>query len=539
MPIRLLLGDEALAQGAIDAGLSGAYAYPGTPSTEITDYVIRSDAAREGRIHARWTANEKTSLEAALGMSFAGKRVMASMKHVGLNVAADVFMNAAISGAHGGLIVNVADDPSMHSSQNEQDSRMYADMALVPCIEPADQQEAYAAPAYAFDLSERLRMPVLIRLVTRLSHSRATVEVGDAIGPNPMSLPGDERRFILLPAIARGSYAKLVERQTEFLDESARSPFNAFEDGPDASLGIIACGIGVNYVREVFEDGCPHPLLKIGQYPIPESLVEPILARCDRVLVVEDGYPVVERSLRGFPVRSQPEIIGRLSGHLPRTGELSPQALADALGMDRLHAPAPSATPAGRPPSLCPGCPHADTCRVVTAVVRQAEGGCGRIFSDIGCYTLGALPPFNAIDTCVEMGASITMARGASDAGLHPAVALIGDSTFTHSGMTGLLDCVNDHSNVTIVVVDNSTTAMTGGQPSAARNRLADICKGLGADPAHIRLIDALGAKHEENVAVLQEEVNFAGPSVIIAQRECIQTARRKANARKKDGGSR
>ena len=259
---------------------------------------------------------------------------------------------------------------------------MYADMAFVPCIEPADQQEAYAAPAYAFDLSERLRMPVLIRLVTRLSHSRATVDVGDAIEQNQMSLPDDERRFILLPAIARGSYATLVRRQPEFLDESARSPFNAFEDADDTSLGIIACGIGVNYVREAYEDGCPHPLLKIGQYPIPESLLEPILSKCDRILVVEDGYPVVERSLRGFPVRSKPEVLGRLSGDLPRTGELNPQILADALGLGSLPTASPSQTPAGRPPSLCPGCPHADTCNVITSVVREGAGGNGRIFSD-------------------------------------------------------------------------------------------------------------------------------------------------------------
>jgi len=538
MPIQLLLGDEALAQGAIDAGLSAAYAYPGTPSTEITDYIIRSAEAREGRVHARWTANEKTSLEAALGMSFAGKRAMASMKHVGLNVAADVFMNAAIAGAHGGLIVNVADDPSMHSSQNEQDSRMYADMALVPCIEPADQQEAYAAPAYAFELSERLRVPVLIRLVTRLAHSRATVTTGGVREQNAFSFPENERRFILLPAIARGSYEDLVNRQPAFAEESCKSPFNAFEDGSETSIGIIACGIAANYVREVFDGNCPHPLLKIGQYPIPEDAVKRMLDQCDRILIAEDGYPFVERLLRGFPVRSAPQIVGRLTGDLPRTGELSPQSIADGLGLGRLQTNEVSQAPAGRPPALCPGCPHADTCQVITAVVRSAAGGQGRIFSDIGCYTLGAFPPFNAIDTCVEMGASITMARGASDAGLHPAVALLGDSTFTHSGMTGLLDCVNDDSNVTVVIVDNSTTAMTGGQPSAAENRLVAICTGLGIDPAHIRVIEALPNKHEENVAVLAEEVNHRGPSVIIAERECIQTARRKKKAKPVDGGS-
>jgi len=537
MPTRLLLGDEALAQGAIDAGLSGAYAYPGTPSTEITEYVHQSPEAKSGDITCRWTANEKTALEAALGMSYAGKRVMASMKHVGLNVAADPFVNSAIAGANGGLMINVADDPSMHSSQNEQDSRLFTDLALVPCIEPVDQQEAYRVPAYAFELSERNRLPVLIRLTTRLAHSRATVECAEGRrAPNALSLPDDPRRYILLPAIARDSYKDLVARQPQLLQASEESPFNRWIDGSDNSLGIVACGIALNYVLEVYGGECPHPILKIGQYPIPEKLIARLLERCERVMVFEDGYPYVEDKLLGHPRPCCPTILGRLSGNVPRTGELSPDVVAAALDLGTGDPATASTVPTPRPPALCPGCPHTDTSRALNAVL-AGRRETGRVFSDIGCYTLAALPPHQAIDTCIEMGSSITMARGAADAGVHPAIALIGDSTFTHSGMTGLLDCINEGSNVTVIIVDNFTVAMTGGQTSAAENKLAAICLGLGIDEKHLRIIEPHPKSHDENVAILNEEIAYEGPSVIIAQRECIQTARRRARAAKREKG--
>ena len=539
MPTRLLLGNEALAQGTLDAGLSAAYAYPGTPSTEITEYILRSPDVDSGEVIAHWTANEKTALEAALGASYAGRRAMASMKHVGLNVAADPFVNAAIAGAHGGLIINVADDPSMHSSQNEQDSRVYLDLSLMPCIEPADQLEAYEVPAYAFDLSERHGIPVLIRLTTRLSHSRGTIVPGARRRRNPFSLPEDPKRFILLPALARHSYARLVERQADFVRESTTSPFNRYVEGPDRSLGILACGIAHGYVLDVIDDSSPHPILKIGQYPIPEELVTRMMESCDRVLVFEEGFPYVEAKLRGLPVRTSPTVHGRLSGHLPRVGELTPQVVAQALGLGHPQTGEPSGVPAPRPPALCPGCPHGDTCNALTEVLGARPEG-GVVFSDIGCYTLGALPPYNAIDTCVEMGASITMAKGASAAGLHPAIALIGDSTFTHSGLTGLLDCVNERANVTVVIVDNQTIAMTGGQPSSAEDRLVSLCSGLGVDPDHVRRIEPHPKNHADNVAVLKEEIAHVGPSVIIAQRECIQTARRRARSKPAEGeGSR
>jgi len=533
LPKLFLLGDEALAQGAIDAGLSGAYAYPGTPSTEITEYLLKSPELRSGKITVRWTANEKTALEAALGMSYAGVRAMASMKHVGLNVAADPFINAAISGANGGLIVNVADDPSMHSSQNEQDSRLYTELALVPCIEPADHQEAYDAPGYAFDLAERLRVPVLIRLTTRLAHSRGPISRREGRPQNRLRPPEDTSRYILLPANARASYADLVRRQREFVRESEGSPFNALFPGEDEGLGIIASGIAYTYVLEVTGGAPRYPVLKIGQYPIPTRLVEGILNRCERVLVLEEGYPYIEGKIRGLTPRKSPEILGRLTGEITRTGELSPRIVAEALGLGTEEVRPPSKIPVPRPPALCPGCPHADTCRALKDALADRPGG--RVFSDIGCYTLGALPPYEAIDTCVEMGASITMAKGASAAGLRPAVALIGDSTFTHSGMTGLLDCVNEEADITVVIVDNLTVAMTGGQDSSARSRLESICAGLGVEPGHIKVIEPLPARHEQNVAILKEEIDHRGPSVVIARRECVQTLRRRVKG--KEGG--
>jgi len=351
---------------------------------------------------------------------------------------------------------------------------------------------------------------------------------------NEFSFPENPTRFILLPALARKSYAELLDRQVEFIRESETSPFTEYIEGPDRSTGIMACGTAYHYVREIVGNDFPHPILKIGQYPLPQALIEHMMSECERILVFEDGYPYLEGKLRGLPVRENPVIHGRLSGHLPRTGELNPGLVAEAFGVEAPVLNEASAVPAPRPPALCPGCPHGDTCNALNAVLKAGDAN-GRVFSDIGCYTLSAMPPYESIDTCVEMGASITMAKGASQAGLHPAVALIGDSTFTHSGMTGLLDCVNENANVTVVIVDNLTIAMTGGQKSSANNRLADICTGLGVNPAHIRIITPLPNKHDENVEVLRREIAHTGPSVIIAVRECIQTARR---SRAKGGSS-
>ena len=522
----LLLGDEAFAQGAIDAGMSGAYGYPGTPSTEIIEYVQKNDIAIEKNIHRKWSANEKTAMESALGMSYAGKRTIVTMKHVGLNVAADGYVNSALTGANGGLIVAVADDPSMHSSQNEQDSRFYAKYTLLPALEPSSQQEAYDMAFYGFEFSEKYELPVMLRFVTRLSHSRAGVQRKETLPENKLAIPEETMKFVLLPAVARKRYKLLLEKQQELIEASENSPFNSYTDGKDKSMGIIACGLAYNYLMENFVDSeCPFPVLKICQYPLPKKHILRMFEECESVLVLEEGAPLVEEMLKGY-LNTGKLIKGRLDGTLPRDGELNPNLVALALGFDNIEGLDIPAIIAARPPALCVGCSHIDTYNALKEVLNKY--GDGHVFSDIGCYTLGALPPYKAINSCVDMGASITMAKGASDAGLYPAIAVIGDSTFTHSGITGLLDCVNENSNVVVIIVDNETTAMTGGQESSGHGKIEKICEGLGVDPEHIRTCLPLKRNHDELVKIFNEEIEYNGLSVIIPRRECIQTLKRK-----------
>ena len=527
---QLLLGDEAIALGAINAGLSGVYAYPGTPSTEITEFIQNHPLARERGLHSRWCTNEKTAMEAALGMSYAGKRALVCMKHVGMNVCADAFVNSAITGVKGGLIVLAADDPSMHSSQNEQDSRFYAKFALVPCLEPSNQQEAYDMMSYGFDLSERLGEPVVLRVVTRLAHSRAAVEVTEPTPEKALSPATDA--WVLLPGIARKKYVALLGKQDAMKQASEQSPYNSLTSpakaGGEPKRGILACGIAYNYVREALGDDAR--LLKVSQYPLPEAKIKALAAECDELMVIEDGQPVVEEMVpallgAGYPVK------GRLTGDLPRTGELTPDNVAKALGRPTGAVFAPAKNMAPRPPQLCQGCGHRDVYTALNQVL--ADYPDHRVFGDIGCYTLGALPPFQSLSSCVDMGASITMAKGAADAGLFPAVAIIGDSTFTHSGMTGLLDAVNDKSNITVVISDNLTTGMTGGQDSAGTNKFEAICLGLGVEPEHVRVVVPLPKNMPEITRVIREEIEYKGVSVIIPRRECIQTFARHAKERR------
>jgi len=525
----LLLGAEAIAQGAIDGGMSGVYAYPGTPSTEITEYVQHYELAKERNIHSKWSANEKTAMESGLGMSYAGKRAMVCMKHVGLNVAADAFMNSAITGTNGGLLVTVADDPSMHSSQNEQDSRYYGKFAQIPILEPSSQQEAYDMAYNGFQMSERLGVPILIRITTRLAHSRAAIERKQLLDQNEISLPSNPHQFVLLPNFARVQYKGLLNSFSGFIEDSETSPFNEYRDGSDKTLGILTCGLAYNYLMESFQDKpFNHPLLKIGQYPMPRKKVEKLLNECDEVLVLEDGYPMIEEVLKGYTAKEN--IKGRLDGSIPRDGELNPNIVAQALGFEEkkketlLNDAELKEMIKARPPAMCTGCGHIDAYNALNEAL--SEYTVGRVFSDIGCYTLGALPPFNAINSCVDMGASITMAKGASDAGIVPAVAVIGDSTFTHSGMTGLIDVVNEKAPITILISDNFTAGMTGGQDSAALGKIEDICEGIGVDPAHIRVFVPMKKNHDEMVRIIREELSFEGVSVIIPRRQCIQTMR-------------
>jgi indolepyruvate ferredoxin oxidoreductase alpha subunit len=313
---------------------------------------------------------------------------------------------------------------------------------------------------------------------------------------------------------------------------SETSEFNKLNKGKSSKLGIIATGIAYNYLMENLSDR-EHQfnILKISQYPIPPKMVREIYEISDELLILEDGYPIVEEMIKGFLNLGKP-VHGRLDGTIPRDGELNPSIVAKALGLEVYEGMEVPPVVRKRPPSLCVGCGHRDVYIDLNEALK--EYGTGRVFSDIGCYTLGALPPFNAINSCVDMGASITMAKGAADAGLVPAVAVIGDSTFTHSGMTGLLDAVNENSPITVIISDNSTTGMTGGQDSSAHGRIVEICKGIGVDPDHIKVLTPLKKFHEENVKVMKEELAYKGVSVIIPQRECIQTFARRKKAEKK-----
>jgi len=528
---KMLLGDEAIAVAAVNAGIAGVYSYPGTPSTEITEYIQSMPLARERKIHSDWCTNEKTAMEAALGVSYIGKRSLVCMKHVGMNVCADPFVNSVIAGANGGVIVVAADDPSMHSSQDEQDSRFFAQFAFAPVLEPSSQQEAHDMVKYGYELSEKYHTTVLLRVTTRMAHSRAVVEIADEAEPiAPIKYPENPASWVLLPANSRRQYPVVLEHYAQMEKEGESAGWNRYFEGKDKSFGIIACGIGYNYVRENVGEDSPWPILKISQYPVPKSMIRRMAQECGTVLVVEEGQPLLEEQIRGI-LPTACVVKGRLSGELPRTGELTPDCVRAALGMPAFDTYQPSAIVVPRPPALCQGCGHRSVYEALNDVLRDYPSS--KVFSDIGCYTLGYLPPFRAIHSTIDMGASITMAKGAADCGQYPAVAVIGDSTFTHSGMTGLLDAVNANADIVVIISDNLTTGMTGGQDSAGTGRIESICRGIGVDPDHLKVVVPLPKNMDEIRRTIKEEIEYHGLSVIIPRRECIQTARRHAKEKK------
>ena len=530
MSEEILLGDEAVARGAIDAGISAAYAYPGTPSTEI--YQTIQDYAKEHSLPVRgmWSTNEKVALEEGVGVSYAGGRAMVSMKHVGLNVAADPFMNVAVSGAHGGLVIAVADDPSMHSSQNEQDSRYFADFAMVPCLEPGDQQQCYDFTREAFELSERLQVPVLLRLVTRLAHSRAAVTLATPRQQNVPNYVEDSSRFTLLPVNARKAYAKLVDKQPALQDYSENHAGNALTLRGNGKPGILVSGLGWNYLQEAMGDALDgYNLLRIGVYPLPVKKIRQLLDASSEVWIVEEGYPFIERYVSALGLMRERPIHGKMTGALPRMGELTQDTIRRCFGLPvsvSLQIEGLSDVLVGRPPRLCDKCPHTDAYIAINQVLTQYDPGV-RVMGDIGCYTLGYLQPYNAIHSCLCMGSSIGMAIGAAHTGMTPSLCVIGDGTFTHSGMAPLLDAARDNTNIKVFILDNSIVAMTGGQPTMATDEeVVDLVAGLGVPREHIRIVVPLPNRKEQTLAIINEELPYKGLSVIIARRACVTYAK-------------
>jgi len=418
----------------------------------------------------------------------------------------------------------------MYSSQNEQDTRYLADFARVICLEPATQQEAYAMTREAFDLSERFHTPVVVRLVTHLAHSRSTVTADEPRPENPLSRVPVTASWILLPGNARKQWHDLLDAYDEMQAWAEESPHNVLTPG-DRRLGVITTGVARNYLRENLDrlDYTPAHL-HIGAYPMPADKIRALCAQVDRVLVLEEGFPYVERFLRGIVPPAQ-EIRGRMSGHVPREGDLSPASVRHALGIaDRQSATLAGLTLPARPPQLCKGCPHGDA----YGAVRKALEGFDdpMVTSDIGCYTLGALAPYSAIQSCVCMGASIGMAKGAVEAGHRPVLAVIGDSTFLHSGVTPLMDCAAADTDMTLLIFDNETVAMTGTQPTILPDyRLRDLILGLGVSPEHLHVLAAHPRKSDEIAALIRREVEHKGLSVIVLVRECIEAARRRKQA--------
>jgi indolepyruvate ferredoxin oxidoreductase alpha subunit len=527
MKREILLGDEAVGLGAIHAGLSGVYGYPGTPSTEIFEFVERR-TKRAGDIHAFWSTNEKVAYEEALGMSWAGKRALVCMKHVGLNVAADAFMNSAVTGTNGGLVLAVADDPGMHSSQNEQDSRYFAQFALIPCFEPRNQQECYDMMFEAYELSEELKVPVMVRLVTRIAHSRSGVATREKQQQNDLQPDKQIKKWTLLPANARVQYKQLTEKQPELLRRAEDSPHNSLE--LRGKRGVIACGLAGNYLFENLDEDHDYSILSIRQYPLPAEKVRTLVEHVDELLILEDGYPLVESTVRGLFGLAGVRVMGRMTDEIPRTGELNPDIVRQALGFVPLPTAFEPATEiANRPPALCKGCPHVDSFRALNEALSTFDNP--QVFSDIGCYTLAALPPLEAIHSCVAMGASIGMAAGAAHAGYSPAVAAIGDSTFSHGGITPLLSAVQQNVNLNVLVVDNSTVGMTGTQRSMSTGSTLDqAILGTGISEDHFRIIEPTPRNHDQNVAVMREELAYDGPSVIVARRACIEAIKIRSN---------
>lgn len=509
---RLMIGNQAIARGAYEAGVTVATAYPGTPSTEIVDNFSRFEG-----VYAEWSPNEKVALEVGFGASLGGARTLVTMKHVGVNVAADPLYTLSYTGVNGGLVLVSADDPGMHSSQNEQDNRGYGKFAKLLVIEPSDSQEALDFTREAFNLSEQFDSPIMLRVTTRLCHSQSLVEEGEKPERPLKEYRKNEAKYVMLPGFARLRHVEVEKRMAQLREYVETSPLNRIEWG-DRTVGIITSGVSYQYVKEIMPEVS---VLKLGTVnPLPEQMIREFAGQVERLYVVEELEPVIEEQIKAWGL----EVTGK--SILPRTGEYSPELLEERLldvmpvGGYQLEEAIPP-----RPPLLCPGCPHRGVFHVLKRKKLTVTG-------DIGCYTLGALKPLAAMDSTLCMGASIGTALGMEKARgpemARKTVAVIGDSTFVHSGITPLIDTVYNQGNTTVLILDNGTTAMTGHQDHPATGRtiqktetaqldLEGLVRAIGIK--RVRQVDPL--KIGELEKALDEELSFAGPSVILARRPC------------------
>ena len=520
---QLLSGNEAIARGAWEAGVVVASAYPGTPSTEILE-----NFGRYPNVYAEWAPNEKVAVDVAVGAAYAGRRALAAMKHVGVNVAADSVFYAAMTGLEAGMVIVTADDPAMHSSQNEQDNRRYAKFARIPCVEPSDSQEAKDLVATALEISEQFDTPVFLRVTTRICHSSTPVELGEQhlVEPTRTEFPRDPSKYVMVPGNARKRHPVIEERIRQIARFAESFSFNRVEwgdmDGDTGRLGIVTCGVAYQYAREIFPDAS---ILRLGMtYPLPQDLIRDFAARVERLIVIEELDPFLEEEIRLMGIACEGKSI------FPAVGEFDPRVVRESaieagLLPESAHVPVgeldkPEIPP--RPPVLCPGCPH----RAMFHLLNKRRVA---VAGDIGCYTLGLLPPLSSIHTCGCMGASIGVAHGASQAGIgERMVAVIGDSTFFHTGMPALANVAYNRSDVLTIILDNRTTGMTGhqGNPGTGMTLQKQEVPPLELEP----LVRALGIERVKTVPAfdvkaldetLKEFLKAEGPSVLIARDEC------------------
>jgi indolepyruvate ferredoxin oxidoreductase alpha subunit len=520
---QLLSGNEAIARGAWEAGIVVASAYPGTPSTEILE-----NFGRYPNVYAEWAPNEKVAVDVAVGAAYAGRRSLAAMKHVGVNVAADSVFYAAMTGLEAGMVIVTADDPAMHSSQNEQDNRRYAKFARIPCVEPSDSQEAKDLVAAALEISEQFDTPVFLRVTTRICHSSTPVELGEQhlVEPTRDKFPRDPSKYVMVPGNARKRHPVIEERIRQIARFAESFSFNRVEwgdmDGDAGRLGIVTSGVAYQYAREIFPDAS---ILRLGMtYPLPQDLIRGFAAKVERLVVIEELDPFLEEEIRLMGIACEGKSI------FPAVGEFDPRAVRESaieagLLPESAHVPVgeldkPEIPP--RPPVLCPGCPH----RAMFHLLNKRKVA---VAGDIGCYTLGLLPPLSSIHTCGCMGASIGVAHGASQAGIgERMVAVIGDSTFFHTGMPALANVAYNRSDVLTIILDNRTTGMTGhqGNPGTGMTLQKQEVPPLELEP----LVRALGIERVKTVPAfdvkaldetLKEFLSTEGPSVLIARDEC------------------